>query len=184
MGEELSDISTVSAQTSNSNTNLENLAVENMLLYPPFDTNVTSYDFEVPNDITDLNILAVPENEKANVKIAGGTDLKEGDNSIKITVTAEDGKTQKVYNLKAYRRNQDEENAYLKEKQENKEKLEKIYETQKTSTETEAIGVSEEGALEKGEAQESNLWGFVVIAFGVILVIGIVIFKYKNKHKK
>ena len=31
--------------------------------------NITNYNFEVPNDVKDLNILVVPENEKAKVKI-------------------------------------------------------------------------------------------------------------------
>ncbi len=57
------------------NTNLEILAIENVLLYPPFDTNVTKYDIEISNETSKLNILAVPENEKASVQITGNDDL-------------------------------------------------------------------------------------------------------------
>jgi len=192
IGEELIEYNAVAVKTVNedvddtSNTNLETLAVENMLLYPPFDNNITSYNFEVPNDLKDLNILAVPENEKAKAVIQGGKGLKEGDNSIKVTVTAENGKTQKVYSLNAYRRNLEEEQAYLKEQEENKKKLEEIYNTQKTSTEIETIDATEESkeaVLENNETQRNNLWIIVVIAFGIVLVIGIIIFKYKNKKR-
>lgn len=179
IGEKLIDDNTVNIQTLDSNTNLENLAVENMLLYPSFDTNVTSYNFEVPNDVTDLNILAVPENENAKVEIKGGNNLKEGDNLIKVTVTAENGYSQKVYNLNAYRRNQEEENSYIKEQEENKKKLEQIYETQKTSTKLET---NEENNIfsQNKEMNKNNLVFIIVMAICVILVVVMAILKYRN----
>ena len=170
----------------NSNTNLETLAVENMLLYPKFDNNIISYNFEVPNDVKDLNILVVPENENARASISGSTDLKEGNNSIKITVTAQDGKTQKVFNLNAYRRNEAEEQVYLKEQEENKKKLEEIYNTQKTSTEMDTrvtIEESKEVILENREIQKNNLWVIGIIAFVVILIISVIGFRYKKSNK-
>lgn len=53
-----------------SNANLENLAVENELLQPPFNTNITEYNLEISNDIEKLNILAIPESENAKIEIA------------------------------------------------------------------------------------------------------------------
>ena len=166
-----------------SNTNLETLAVENMLLYPPYNNNVTSYNFEVPNDVVDLNILAVPENEKAKVKISGGTDLKEGDNSVKVTVTAQDGKNQKVYSLNAYKRNQAEEQAYLKEQEENKKKLEEMYNTQITSSEVGDAEESEKITIENTKNQEDNIWIFVIIAL-LGTVVGSILILKKIKIKR
>lgn len=172
----------------NSNTNLETLSVENMLLYPKFDNNVTSYNFEVPNDVVNLNILAIPENEKAIVQVNGGTDLKEGDNRININVIAENGNTKKVFSLNAYRRNQSEEKVYLKDQEENKEKLEEIYNTQKSIDVVEVNDNREETVLENLKnpgVQESNLWTFVVIGIGIgiILVVIIIVFGYKHSKK-
>ena len=181
IGEKLIDDNTVNLQTLDSITNLENLAVENMLLYPSFDTNITNYNFEVPNDVTDLNILAVPENENAKVEMKGGSNLKEGDNLIKVTVTAENGYSQKIYNLNAYRRSQEEENVYIQEQEENKKKLEQIYQTQKTSTELET---NEENNVvsQNKEMNRNNLVFIIVIAIGVILVI--IIWSFYKRNKK
>lgn len=171
----------------NINTNLETLAVEDMLLYPPFDNNITNYNFEVSNNVKDLNILIVPENEKAKVSINGGADLKEGNNSIKIIVTAQDGKTQKVFNLNAYKRNQTEEQAYLKEQEENKKKLEDIYNTEKTDTdveEREVINENTEFVSQYDANKGENLWIIIVIGLVVILITGMFIFKFINSKKR
>ena len=39
-------------------------------------------------DTKKLNILAKPENEKSKIEIVGNSNLKEGENIIKIKVTA------------------------------------------------------------------------------------------------
>ncbi len=116
------------------NTNLEVLAIENELLNPPFDTTTTHYNLEISNETTSLNVFAVPEDEKANIQIEGKDDLKEGNNLIKITVTAQNGFSKKVYEVNVYKRNLEEENKYKQELKENQEKLEQIYETQNMTT--------------------------------------------------
>lgn len=52
--------------------------------------------------IQKLNILAKPENEKSKIEIVGNSNLKEGENIIKIIVTAEDGTTTRTYKINAY----------------------------------------------------------------------------------
>lgn len=52
-----------------SNNNLEILSVENVELEPAFDKNITSYNLEVPNNVVNLNILAIPENENAKIEV-------------------------------------------------------------------------------------------------------------------
>lgn len=158
------------------NTNLETLAIENTLLNPPFDANVTHYKAEVSNDTTNLNVFAVSENEKGNVGITGKDDLKEGDNLIRVAVTAENGFSQKVYEVTVYKRNQEEEIRYREEQEENKEKLEDIYQVQKISSQ------SEETLENKKIKEQDRLILIVVIAIIVILGLTIVIFRYKKKR--
>ena len=162
------------------NTNLEILAIENILLEPPFDTNVTHYKIEVPNEITNLNILAIPENENANVQIVGKDNLKEGNNIIKVTVTAENGFTKKVYEINGYRRNQKEEEKYKEEQKENQNKLEEIYQTEKISTQ---IDGTEEKQTEQGENKKgNNILKIILITIIVILII-LAIIKYRKNKK-
>lgn len=79
------------------NCNLEIIAIENLLFEPAFDTNITEYKLEVPNDIVDLNIFAVPEVEGAKIEINGASSLDIGDNLIEIIVTAQNRKsTEKI----------------------------------------------------------------------------------------
>ena len=57
------------------------------------------YTAQVDLDVTKLELEAKAENSKATVKIEGNEELKEGENNIKITVTAEDKRT-KTYTIK------------------------------------------------------------------------------------
>ena len=70
------------------NNNLEILAIENTLLYPPFDMTNTNYKAEISNELDNINILAIPQNENAVVKITGKDNLKQVSNLVTIVVTA------------------------------------------------------------------------------------------------
>lgn len=70
------------------NTNLEILAIENALLNPPFDAIETNYKTEISNEVENIKILAVPQNEKAVVKISGKDNLKQGNNLVTVEVIA------------------------------------------------------------------------------------------------
>lgn len=118
------------------NTNLENLAIQNILLNPPFDTNITKYNIEVSNDITDLNILAIPQNENAVIEINGGNDLSEGENKIEITVIGQNGISKKIYEINVYRQNKEETYKNEQAKMIQKEKLDNLYSAQKTNIKT------------------------------------------------
>lgn len=86
------------------NTNLENLAIQNVLLNPAFDTNITNYYIEISNDISSLNILAIPQNENSKVEIDGMNNLQIGNNKINITVIGENGFSKKIYQIECYKR--------------------------------------------------------------------------------
>lgn len=95
---------TKTADKEKANAYLENLIIENLTLAPTFQSEVFIYDLgKVEQNITKLNILTFPKNEKAKVEIQGNDELKVGENEIKIIVTAEDGSTKKEYILKVTR---------------------------------------------------------------------------------
>lgn len=119
------------------NANLEILAIENVLLSPPFDSNIIDYEAEVSNETEKVKILAIPQNENAKVEIIGEEHLEEGDNLITINVTAPNTFSRRVYTIKLHKRNNEETIQFMKEEQNNHEKLNGIYSVQRTSTKTE-----------------------------------------------
>lgn len=161
------------------NTNLETLAIEGALLYPPFDNNVTEYNTEVPNDVINLNIFAVSENEQGQTEIFGKDNLKEGNNTVIVRVTAKDGITKKEYRVNVYRRNLEEENNYEKEQELMKEKLKNAYEIEKVS-------VSNENKVEdnKKSNEKSSKYIFIAVGSGFMFVSIIVGIAYYRKKKK
>ncbi len=82
---------------------LKSLIISGYDLDPVFDSLETSYILNVSNDVSSLDIEALAQSEKANVVISGNTDFKEGINSIRITVTAEDNSI-KTYVINVNRR--------------------------------------------------------------------------------
>ncbi|MBA9087186.1 putative phosphodiesterase [Fontibacillus solani] len=64
-----------------------------------FSTDTTSYTLNVSNNQSSVTVAATAVDEKATVTIAGGNNLAIGDNTITVTVTAEDGLTSKVYTI-------------------------------------------------------------------------------------
>ena len=163
------------------NTNLETLAIENVLLYPPFDTNVTHYDVEVSNDTVSLNVLAVPQNESATVNINGKDDLQEGQNQITIMVTAPNGFTKKEYIVNVYKRNSEEEEKYQEEQELNRQKLEEAYNVIQTSNEEETTQENRED--ENANFIESDKVGIIVGGI-VALIIIIIVVRLCCKKKK
>ena len=85
-----------------SDATLKALDVSGYSYSPAFNPNTTSYSMTVANGISELNVGAVPNDSKATVKIEGNYGWSVGKNTIKITVTAEDG-TKKVYEVNVTR---------------------------------------------------------------------------------
>jgi len=73
------------------------------LLSPEFSQDVTSYVIYLPYEVDKLDFTGEPLDSKATVEGLGIKELAEGVNIIKITVTAEDGKTTKEYVITAVR---------------------------------------------------------------------------------
>lgn len=76
-----------------------------------FKKDKTEYSTTVQNSVAEVDVYAEPVDSKATVKGTGKVSLKEGDNTVKVTVTAEDGKTTKTYTLTIKRKTAAEEEA-------------------------------------------------------------------------
>lgn len=63
-----------------------------------FDKLVTEYIVKVSSDVKSLDIKAIAEDSRASVEITGNENFKTGDNTVTITVTAENGDV-KVYKI-------------------------------------------------------------------------------------
>ena len=161
------------------NTNLETLAIENVLLYPYFDTTITKYNVSVDNNVEKLNILAVPENVNAKVSIEGNDVLNVGDNTIVVNVLAEDGVTFRKYEIIAHRRNTTEQETFEEQEEEEAEQLEVLLsEYSEENMENNEINNNE---IDKKSDNEKV---FLVIAIIIISsLVSIFIFLYFNKNK-
>ena len=94
-----------STATANKSTEarLKNMGIkEKSYDFTGFKRDRKEYSIEVPNKITSLTVYATPVDSKAKVAGTGKVTLKEGDNTVTVTVTAEAGNTE-TYNLKIKR---------------------------------------------------------------------------------
>ena len=81
------------------NADLKSLYVSGFEIYPTFSNKIYKYNLTINEKIEKIEILAEAENEK--VQITGNDELKEGNNTIIITVTAEDGISKREYSINA-----------------------------------------------------------------------------------
>lgn len=88
-----------SQETENEDATLKSLEVEGQTLNPSFKSNVNTYSVKVKNDVTSLDITAIPTDPEATVEISSNANnLKEGMNTVTIKVTTKSGKTN-VYTI-------------------------------------------------------------------------------------
>lgn len=160
------------------NANLETLAIRQGDLEPEFDSNMTKYKVEIANNIDKIDILAIPQRENATVKIIGNGDMKEGDNQIQIVVLAENGTTNKKYDVIVHRRNQEEEQKYVEERNYQAERLSTILEEEK----------QKEQKNNEDTHNKSNTFFIVILISTLAIGIIVLIYRYKlksnNKCKK
>ncbi len=91
-----------STEAEEMNANLENLEVVGYSFYPVFKRNIYNYSLTINEKVTKLNINAKTEIDGAFFEIEGNENLQEGDNLIKIIVTAKDGTTKKEYKINTF----------------------------------------------------------------------------------
>ena len=81
---------TTTTEKKSSNANLSNLGIKPND-FSGFKPSVTSYNVTVSNDVETVNVYANKQDSKATISGTGNKNLKEGKNTITVTVTAEDG---------------------------------------------------------------------------------------------
>ena len=163
------------------NANLETLAIENVLLSPEFNKNITNYKGEVNNDVATLNILAIPESQNANVKIAGGDNLKEGNNNITITVYAPNNITFRKYQINIYKKSIKEQEKQMQISNNNDNYN---YNVDSALTIDNSKQVQEMRDETMQRKAENYLW-IIIIALAIIVGSGItvIIIYRKNKNR-
>ena len=93
----------VKQENKSSNANLKWLTVPSgCTLVPKFSKDVTNYTCTVPGSVTSFPMDWEAEDSKATTKVSSGYQLKVGENTRTVTVTAQDG-TKKVYTVKITR---------------------------------------------------------------------------------
>lgn len=80
-----------------SNADLSNLGI-NPNDFSGFTANKTSYSVSVPNTVKSVEVYAKAKDSKSSITGIGNIELKEGQNTATVTVTAEDGTT-KTYTI-------------------------------------------------------------------------------------
>lgn len=163
------------------NANLETLAVENFILTPEYEENITNYNIEVSKDTQELNVLAIPNNIKPKVEIKGNKNLQYGKNEIIITVTAQNGITKKKYLIDVYKRNETEEIQNDKKQNEIIENAEQVVEKMNNDSNE----ISEDSIQFNEEIKEKEIIDLVSIIGCIlsIMFLGITIIRIV-KHKK
>lgn len=166
-----------------SNCNLETLAIENAILYPEFDKNITHYETEVDNIVNNVNLLAIPENTNAKVTISRSKKLEIGDNPIIVNVLSEDGLSYKKYELNIHRRTEKEQQDYEEEKNKNSERLNILLNNRNKINNKDSDNYAEK--LSTNIKQKNNITTIKIlfIIVGISILVGAIIYiKYKKNR--
>lgn len=83
----------VEEKVKSKNSALSALSITEGAITPEFNKDVKEYALTVSNEITSVNVTATPDDSKATVAVEGNEELKEGENTVTVKVTAEDGST-------------------------------------------------------------------------------------------
>ena len=113
-----------SSDTNSSNANLSNLGLVTYD-FKGFKPYTSSYNATVPNEVTSVEVYAIPQAKGAKYSVSGNKNLEVGTNKITITVTAPDGKTKKTYYIYVARQSAGETEVVpnvIEETEEDKEK--------------------------------------------------------------
>lgn len=93
--------------TKSSNKNLKSLVVTPSSISPKFSASTTEYAMTVGSDVDEIEIKAEAEDSKAEVLVEGNKNLKIGENTITIKVTAED-ETVRTYKIAVTKEKKDQ----------------------------------------------------------------------------
>lgn len=97
-----STINIIPVPQASSDATLKSLAIGSGALSPAFSPSVTSYTANVDFSVTSLAVTALKNHSGASVYISGNDNLAVGENTVNITVTAENG-AKMYYSIKVIR---------------------------------------------------------------------------------
>lgn len=142
---------------------LESLKVTGYTFKEKFDSDHFDYTLEVPNDITEINVVAKASNDRASVKVEGNEELEVGENKVVVTVSYETG-TKQEYTITVTRLDEDTNSEEEKEKEEEKE-----------GEKTNVVAPSDQT---NGGGNNSKIIAIVIVCILVFALVGLGIFFY------
>ncbi len=148
-------------QNKSSNNYLSELKVKDLTLKPEFDKQTINYDLGV-TELDELEIEAVPEDDRATVNGTGKIKLNSGENDIKIDVTAENG-TVRTYHIII-------------------NKTGKVAENNEIQNEEAILNQNQENITQIDESQTSNK-NMTTYAIATVLIVIIIIIIATRKKK-
>lgn len=148
-------------QNKSSNNYLSELKVKDLTLKPEFDKQTINYDLGV-TELDELEIEAVPEDDRATVNGTGKIKLNSGENDIKIDVTAENG-TVRTYHIII-------------------NKTGKVAENNEIQNEEAILNQNQENITQIDESQTSNK-NMITYAIATVLIVIIIIIIATRKKK-
>lgn len=175
------------------NANLKSLEVKGYGLNPAFNSKDVEYLITYEGSINNLNIEAIPENEKATVQVLNNSDFSSMYHVVTIKVTAENGITNKEYKVIAKKikdGNSEDEEENEGGLESNTEKTEEgsndIDENNENDESKDEILDEENVNLNKENEKEQNNYNSTFIVIGIVvgvLIIAFIIYMIRKKKK-
>ena len=78
---------------------LKSLMIEGITLSPEFSSDVYSYTANLEEDLSEVTVNGVASETDAKIEVKGNTNLVDGENIIKVTVTSKDGQSTVTYQI-------------------------------------------------------------------------------------
>jgi hypothetical protein len=171
------------------NANLKSLEVKGYGLNPAFNSKDVEYLITYEGSINNLNIEAIPENEKATVQVLNNSDFSSMYHVVTIKVTAENGITNKEYKVIAKKikdgnsEDEEENEGGLESNTEKTEEVSNEIDENNENDESKDEILDEENVnLNKENEKEQN--NFIVIGIVVgVLIIAFIIYMIRKKKK-
>ena len=103
-----SAVVSVKGGSSDDSAALESLKLKQADISPAFSESNTSYTAKVSHDVDKIELTATPSDKNAAIEIEGTDNLKIGENTVTVTVVAQNGK-EKTYTIKVTRQQEAED---------------------------------------------------------------------------
>lgn len=144
-------------------------------------TDELEYAITVSNDVTMSDVLAIASNSNARIEIDGPEELAVGENVFTITVTSEDGSSEKVYTVKVTREEpKAEENSVAA--------APVTYQEPATDDSTDNTIVPDDGKkkddkkddTEEDEEKSNNLSRIIIVILILLVIAGLIYLIFKD----